>query len=124
MKSKLGTKKLTFLAIFVLSFIVVFFVGRKFDSESLKRNWIFTTQGIQHFRKGLDISGGTKLVYKIDYTQYKDLYPNELDFLEAKQLIEDVIIKNIDGRISKLGVSDYKSYIQSMEDETQVVVEI
>lgn len=124
MKSKLGTKKLTFLAIFVLSFIVVFFVGRKFDSESLKRNWIFTTQGLQHFRKGLDISGGTKLVYKIDYTQYKDLYPNELDFLEAKQLIEDVIIKNIDGRISKLGVSDYKSYIQSMEDETQVVIEI
>jgi len=39
-------------------------------------------------------------------------------------LIEDIILKNIDGRISKLGVSDYKAYVQSLDDQQQIVVEI
>lgn len=33
-------------------------------------------------------------------------------------------MKNIDSRISKLGVSDYKSYIQNLDDEHNIVVEI
>jgi hypothetical protein len=38
--------------------------------------------------------------------------------------VENIILKNIDGRISKLGVSDYKSYTQQLSNETQIVVEI
>ena len=71
----------------------------------------------------MDISGGTKLVYKIDYSKYKELYSAN-EFLEVKKNIEQVILKNIDSRISGLGVSDYVAKIQTIGEETQVVVEI
>jgi len=62
-------------------------------------------------------------VYKIDFSKYEDLYsPAELT--EVKKSIQEVILKNIDTRISTLWVSDYKSYIQNIWEETQVVVEI
>lgn len=41
-----------------------------------------------------------------------------------KQNVETIILKNIDRRISALGVSDYRSYIQIMNDEHYVVIEI
>lgn len=107
----------------MISLFFVFFVGRTFNSETFKRDWILTTKGITHFRKGLDISGGTKLVYKIDYSKYKELYSAN-EFLEVKKNIEQVILKNIDSRISGLGVSDYVAKIQTIGEETQVVVEI
>jgi hypothetical protein len=60
-------------------------------------------------------------VYKIDFSKYEDLYsPAELT--EVKKSIQEVILKNIDTRISTLWVSDYKSYIQNIWEETQVVV--
>ena len=62
-------------------------------------------------------------MYKIDFSKYEDLYsPAELT--EVKKSIQEVILKNIDTRISTLWVSDYKSYIQNIWEETQVVVEI
>jgi preprotein translocase subunit SecD len=39
-------------------------------------------------------------------------------------MIEDIILKNIDNRISALGVSDYKSYVQNMDNKPYIVVEI
>jgi preprotein translocase subunit SecD len=39
-------------------------------------------------------------------------------------MIETIIMKNIDGRISKLGVSDYKAYVQNLDDQHYIVVEI
>jgi len=42
----------------------------------------------------------------------------------VKQGVEDIILKNIDRRISALGVSDYRSFIQEMNDEHYVIVEI
>ena len=109
--------------IFVICLFFVLFVGRSFNSETFQRDWIFTPNGINHFRKGLDISWGTKLVYKIDYSKYEEVY-SATELSEAKKSIEEVILKNIDSRISTLWVSDYKSYIQRLADETQVVVEI
>lgn len=123
MKGFWTTKRITLAIVFVISLFFVFFVGRTFNSETFKRDWILTTKGITHFRKGLDISGGTKLVYKIDYSKYKELYSAN-EFLEVKKNIEQVILKNIDSRISGLGVSDYVAKIQTIGEETQVVVEI
>jgi preprotein translocase subunit SecD len=85
---------------------------------------IVTSKGLQHFRKGLDVSGGTKLVYKISYDKYEKIYTNVLELNAIKKQIEDIISKKIDGRISKLGVSDYKSYIQNMDGQRYIVVEI
>lgn len=41
-----------------------------------------------------------------------------------KKTIENVIFKNIDARISTLGVSDYKAYAEERNNTTQIVVEI
>lgn len=116
-------KRIVIACILLVSLLFVLFVGRSFNSETFERERILTTKGINHFRKGLDISGGTKLVYKIDYTKYEEIY-SASEFAEVKKSIEEVILKNIDSRISTLWVSDYKSYIQRLADETQVVVEI
>lgn len=123
MKGFWTTKRITLGIVFVISLFFVLFVGRNFNAETFQRDWIFTTKGLSHFRKGLDISGGTKLVYKIDYSKYKELYSPE-EFLMVKKAIEEVILKNIDSRISTLGVSDYVAKPQTIGEESQIVVEI
>ena len=76
------------------------------------------------FRKGLDISGGTKLTYRVVYDKYEETYKSAQALADVKNTVQNIILKNIDGRISKLGVSDYKSYTQQLDNETQIVVEI
>jgi hypothetical protein len=46
------------------------------------------------------------------------------ELISVKKTIEDVILKNIDNRISGLGVSDYKAYVQTMDNIPYIVVEI
>jgi protein-export membrane protein SecD len=111
-------------ALFIVSLVLVFFVGRKFDAETGTRSLILTTDGVSHFRKGLDVSGGTRLVYKVSYDKYEWLYTDVAEFNALKSMIETIIMKNIDSRISKLGVSDYKAYIQNLDNEHYIVVEI
>jgi len=123
MKGFWTTRRITMACIFVICLFFVLFVGRSFNSETFERDWIFTSNGLNHFRKGLDISWGTKLVYKIDYSKYEEVYSSS-ELPEAKKNVEEVILRNIDSRISTLWVSDYKSYIQRLANETQVVVEI
>lgn len=130
MKSLWTKKRIILGVIFLVSLLFILFVGRSFNTETLQRDWILTTNGINNFRKGLDISGGTKLVYKVDLSTYQKLYQNpdlrnwnNEDYETVKRQILDIIIKNIDARISALGVSDYKAYPQENSD-TQIVVEI
>jgi uncharacterized short protein YbdD (DUF466 family) len=52
------------------------------------------------------------------------VYTDAAQFSALKKTIEDIIMKNIDSRISKLGVSDYKAYVQNMDDQHYIVVEI
>ena len=113
-------------SIFLISLFFVLFVGRTFNTQTLQRDRNLTLNGLSNFRKGLDISGGTKLVYKIDYSKYDEQYwANEsAELAQVKKNIEAIIIKNIDARISALGVSDYKAYTQNLNNETQIVVEI
>jgi len=113
-----------FAALFIVSLIFVFFVGRKFDPQTGTRSLIFTSNGLSHFRKGLDVSGGTKLVYKISYDKYEKVYTNAAELAAIKKTIENIIMKNIDSRISKLGVSDYKAYVQNLDNQNYIVVEI
>ncbi len=117
-------KKIIFAVLFILSLVFVFFVGRTFDAQTGKRSFIFTSHGLSHFRKWLDVSGGTKLVYKISYDKYEKIYTNVAEFEALKKTIETIIMKNIDNRISKLGVSDYKAYVQNMDNQHYIVVEI
>lgn len=112
------------MGLFFLSIFVIFFVARTTDPISGKRQLSISTEWVKHFRKGLDVSGGTRLVYKIWYEKYEQIYTDINEFNAVKRVIEDIIIKNIDKRISKLGVSDYKAYIQRLDENNYIVVEI
>ncbi|HCB51176.1 TPA: hypothetical protein DEP21_01140 [Patescibacteria group bacterium] len=85
---------------------------------------MITTNGVSQFRKGLDVSGGTRLIYRISYDKYESIYTNATELAAVKSTIETIILKNIDKRISKLGVSDYKAYVQKLDNQNYIVVEI
>jgi hypothetical protein len=51
----------------------------------------------------LDISGGTRLTYRISYDTYNQTYSGNTQALaDVKKTVENIILKNIDGRISQL----------------------
>ena len=91
----------------------------------MSRQLSFAWDSITNFRRWLDISGGTRLTYRISYDTYEQVYSgNAAELAAVKSTVENIILKNIDGRISQLWVSDYKSYTQQLDNETQIVVEI
>lgn len=96
---------------------------RSFNKEKWKDQFIFTKNWVQLFRKWLDVSWWTKLVYKISYDKYEEVYDwTELEAI--KQTIENIVLKNIDNRISSLWVSDYNAYREIMDGKHYIVVEI
>ena len=91
----------------------------------MSRQLSFAWDAVTNFRKWLDISGGTRLTYRISYDTYEQVYAdNSAELASIKSTVENIILKNIDGRISQLWVSDYKSFTQQLDNETQIVVEI
>lgn len=107
----------------VVCLLLIFFMWRSFNQEKKKAQPIFTTNWLQHFKKWLDVSGWTKLVYKISYDKYEEVY--EWAELEStKKTIENIVLKNIDNRISSLWVSDYNAYTEIMDWKHYIVVEI
>lgn len=109
----------------LLSAFIVFFVWWTFNSEKMSRQLSLARDSITNFRRWLDISGGTRLIYRISYDTYEQTYSGNTQALaEIKNTVENIILKNIDGRISQLWVSDYKSFTQQLDNETQIVVEI
>jgi protein-export membrane protein SecD len=121
---KWTNKQITFGVIFILSIFLVFFVGREVNETTGQRSLTLTTSGVTQFRKWLDISGGSRLAYEIDYSKYAEIYTDPAQLVLVKQNVEDIILKNIDRRISALGVSDYRSYIQEMDGDRYVIIEI
>ncbi len=102
----------------------MFFVGRDINETTGQRSLTLKIDGVTDFRKWLDISGWSRLVYQIDYSKYAQIYTDPAELVLVKQNVEDIILKNIDRRISALGVSDYRSFIQNMDNEHYVVIEI
>ncbi len=91
----------------------------------MNRQFSFAWDAVTNFRKWLDISGGTRLTYRISYDNYEQTYSGNTQALaEIKKTVENIILKNIDGMISQLWVSDYRSFTQQLDNETQIVVEI
>lgn len=108
----------------VLALLIIFGLGKEFNEETNKAEVTFTTQGITQFRKGMDIAGWVKLTYKVDFSKYDQIYPTLTERDTAKRQAISVILKNIDNRISALGVSDYSARQQDIDNETFLVVEI
>ena len=125
MKSFWNRRRTIYGGIVLLSALIVFFTWWTFNSEKMGTEFSFLGDGVTHFRKWLDVSGGTRLMYRISYDTYEQTYSGNTQALnDIKATVENIILKNIDGRISKLWVSDYKSYTQQLDNETQIVVEI
>lgn len=118
------SKRNVFLIVMLIWLFFIFFVWRKFDPETWTRSFILTSKWVNHFRKWLDVSWWTKLVYRISYDKYEQIYTDKLELAALKKHIETIILKNIDKRISKLGVSDYKAYVQTLDNTNYIVVEI
>jgi len=107
----------------LVSLVLIFFMWYSFNKEKWKDQFIFTKNWIHLFRKWLDVSWWTKLVYKISYDKYEEVY--EWAELESiKKTIENIVLKNIDNRISSLWVSDYNAYTEIMDGKHYIVVEI
>jgi len=122
-KMKLSRRQI-FTILFLLWLFIIFFLWRKYDPQTWKRSFTLVPDGISYFRKWLDVSGGTKLVYKVSYEKYEEIYKDAKELSAVKKLIETIVLKNIDKRISKLWVSDYKAYVQNLNDQQYIVVEI
>ena len=95
---------------------ILFFTGTSLTDLRL--------DGISQFRKGLDVAGGVRLTYKVDMSKYREVYTNEQEFFAMRNRVLNVITKNIDTRISKLGVSDYESKVMTLSDGDYLVIEI
>lgn len=117
-------RKILYLGVIVLWLFLIFFFGKEPNKETGRNKWIVVPNGIEYFKKGLDVAGGTRLVYTIDYSQYKEVYTDAAQFQQVKKNIETIIKKNVDSRIDKLGVSEYNAYYQTAWDAYYLVVEI
>ncbi len=110
--------------IILASLFLIFFVGRELNPETNTENMIITNNGLAHFSKWMDIAGGVRLTYNIDLSKYAQVYTDEQELFQVTKGVEDIILQNIDKRVSALGVSDYSSYIQSLDDGKYVVIEL
>lgn len=115
---------MTYIIVLILSLLVIFFIGKEVNPQTGTTKMILTPNGITHFRKGMDVAGWVRLHYKIDLSKYKELYPNPQEYATVTRDVQDIILQNIDTRVSKLGVSDYSTYIQTLNDEQFVIVEL
>ena len=109
---------------FVLALWIIFWLGREFDTNTNTTKTTFSERGITQFRKGMDIAGWVKLTYKIDFSKYEQIYTNQIERDTAKKQAIAIILKNIDKRISALGVSDYSARQQNIDNDTFIIVEI
>lgn len=121
---KKNFKGLLYVWVIIVWLFLILFVGKTVDQETKETKRTIVSDGRNHFKKGLDVAGWTKLVYTINYDKYKDVYTEPAEFQAVKNRIEDIIRRNIDGRIDRLGVSDYTSYYQTAGDSNYLIVEI
>lgn len=109
---------------FIASLAIIFWLGKTFNEETKKAETTFTPNGITQFRKGMDLAGWVRLTYKVDFSKYDQIYAIQSEKELAKKQAISVILKNIDNRISTLGVSDYSARQQNIGNETFLVIEI
>lgn len=112
-----------YIATFVLALCFILFVVIT-PSSTGGRSYTLWLDGRKSFRKGMDVAGGVRLSYKIDLDKYKQTYTNTQEYVAITKNVKEIVLKNIDNRISQLGVSDYESYLQTIGDEEFIIVEI
>ncbi len=124
-KSNVSKRLLWYVIFFVISLFLVFFVGTKVNSTNGETSPILTTKWLSHLKKWLDLAWGVRLTYKVDFSKYEEAYKTDaIQLTQMKKMALDIILKNVDKRISTLWVSDYSAYVQRLTDGEYIVVEI
>jgi len=72
----------------------------------------------------MDVAWWVRLSYKIDLSKYKIAYTNPQEYTQVTNNVKNIILKNIDNRISQLWVSDYESYLQKIGEDEFLIIEI
>jgi preprotein translocase subunit SecD len=80
--------------------------------------------GLNGIRLGMDLAGGVRLTYHIDYTKYEQQFTNDTELQAAKQQARDIITSQIDTRISTLGVSNYEARTELFDGKEHMVIEL
>jgi len=70
---------------------------------------ILTQWGFTKWQQWLDLAGWVRLLYFMDFSQYRQNYKTEAEFNQQRTNVVNVVKRNIDWRISKLWVSDYNA---------------
>ena len=84
--------------------------------------FVFVILFALNFRKWMN---GTKLVYKISYDTYEQVYSDDIQELASiKSTVEDIIMYKVDKKLHESGIINYKLYIQHLNDESMIVVEL
>jgi protein-export membrane protein SecD len=107
-----------FLAVFFIVFVKITPTPTWGSSYSL------AADGWTSFKKGMDVAWWVRLNYKIDLSKYKATYTNQQEYIQITNNVKNIILKNIDSRISQLWVSDYESYLQKIGEDEFLVIEI
>lgn len=109
----------------IVALYLIFFTWRSTNPDTWVTQWQwFTTQGIQSFRLGMDVSWWVRLTYKVDFSKYENQYTSKLEFDTVKKNALTIIKKQIDKRVSVLWVSDYQAYTKSIDDKDYMIVEL
>lgn len=108
---------------FIIALVVIFFVKIE-PTSTWGSAYTLSMDWRKSFKKGMDVAGWVRLNYKIDLSKYKTTYTNQQEYIQITNNVKNIILKNIDNRISQLWVSDYESYLQKIGEEEFLVIEI
>ena len=87
--------------------------------------WVIAYNGgFTKWQQGLDLAGWVRLLYHMDFSQYKKNYKNPNEFNQQRNKVINIVKRNIDGRISKLWVSDYSARNISLWGEDYIEIEL
>lgn len=114
--------------VLLLSLFTVFFINKETTYNnitwkeetniSLKLDWY------KSFKKWVDIAWWVVLIYKIDFSDYEQIYTNSQQLTSAKNYVRKIIEKQIDERINQLWVSDYLLNFKILDGIEYVEIQI
>jgi len=95
--NKYTSSLLAYSLLIFVSLFCIFFVWKNADGDLA-----LVTDGYKQFSKWMDIAGWARLTYEIDLSTYRELYPDNQEYIQETKKIKNIIMQNIDSRIDKL----------------------
>jgi protein-export membrane protein SecD len=80
--------------------------------------------GFTNWKQWLDLAWWVRLLYHMDFSQYRKNYKNEQEFNTQRNKVINIVKRNIDWRISKLWVSDYSARNVSLAGQDYIEIEL